>query len=74
MQTQPTLTIAQAETLQQKWNACQAAYQGSLADPHAVPRAESRLFDACLDLGMDYETACPSEWAIEQIETAMARL
>jgi len=34
-------------------------------DPRAWNRAFNRLFDYCLDAGMDWDAPCPIEWAVK---------
>ena len=41
------------------------------ADPRAWVRKSSALLDACLDAGMDYDTAEPTQWAVQYVTSAL---
>ena len=53
------------ETLATALNAYQAAVRSS--DPHAAPRAESRLMDACLACGASFDESSFEEWAAVRV-------
>lgn len=62
-----------------KYEALQTAFNGVVwaqtsPDPHAIPRAESRLFGECLDQGMDFDQPNHIEWAAERINEYMGSL
>jgi hypothetical protein len=42
------------------------------ADPRGYIGLSNRLFDACLDAGMPFDTASHGDWAAEQITRALA--
>lgn len=41
------------------------------ADPRGYVQTSNRLFDACLDAGMDFDTPSHEDWAAEFIARAM---
>lgn len=41
------------------------------ADPRGYIRTSARLFDACLDAGMEFDTPSHEDWAAEFIVRAM---
>lgn len=41
------------------------------ADPRGYIQTSNRLFDACIDAGMDFDVADHEEWAAEFIARAM---
>lgn len=53
------------ETLSTALNAYQAAVRSS--DPHAAPRAESRLMDACMACGASFDEPSFEEWAAVRV-------
>lgn len=66
------MTAAQSEILQAAFNRVVWAHNDT--DVHAVPRAESRLFDVCLDQGMSFDEPNHIEWAAERINEFMGSL
>ena len=62
----------QIEKMQSAFNAVVWAHTSD--DPHAIPRAESRLFDLCIDAGMSFDEPNHIEWAAVAINNEMGSL
>lgn len=65
-------SLHQAEVLQTAFNGI--VWARAANDAVAEVKAESRLFDLCLNQGMDFDEPNHIEWAAERINSVMGAL